>query len=191
MSLESMVQYFKMRDLTGSEIEKTIGRPPILYSDLKKYKSLKQLLQGFGYAIILLQTSSKTTGHFIAITQNNNTGKYRFSDSYGMDPTTILSYLPYDKNLPQYIVDLFRGVDSEHNTIDYQSKNNGVSTCGRWATLFCKFRDLSLPQFHAIFKTNKSAYLQQSDNDACLLTLMMLDDITSYLSTITGSSRLP
>ena len=135
--------------------------------------------------------SSKTDGHYIAITQNDKTGKYRYCDSYSLTPTSELKFTPFDKPLPKYIINLFQNVDWEHNNVDYQSKEHGVSTCGRWAMLFCKFRNLSLAQFHAIFKTNSAPYLQQSDNDACLLTLVLLNNITSYLEDVTGASKLP
>lgn len=184
MSLERIVQHFKMSDLSGFEIEKLIGKPPVLYSDLKKYKSLDALLGKHNYAVILYQTSSKTTGHFVAITRNDETGKVRFCDSYGIYPDGEIQYTEYDKVLPKYLTALLKDVDFEYNTIDYQSKKSGVSTCGRFSSLFCIFRNLSLQAIQEMYKTNKSAFLQDVDNIVVMLTLVGLKDIQQYLQKI-------
>ena len=44
MSLQSIVDFYKTTDLTGQDIYNLINRFPILYSDLSKYKNLKELL---------------------------------------------------------------------------------------------------------------------------------------------------
>lgn len=180
-----MVSYFIKTDLTGNEIERLIGRPPVLYSDLAKYSSLKQLLGSFGYVVVLYQTSSRLTGHYVAITQNSQTGKIRYCDSYGLkNPDVELQYTPYDKSLPQYLTKLLSPYTYESNTVDYQARNPSVSTCGRYASLFCMFRDLTLVQIDELFKGNQVGYLNNPDHVAVLLTLSGLNDITKYLDSV-------
>lgn len=189
MSLERIVEHFKKTDLSGDDIETLVGKPVVLYSDLGKYKSITQLLGKEKYVVILYQTSSYTSGHYIAITQNDS-GKIRYCDSYGIkNPLTELQFTPYDKVLPKYLDKLLGGIDYESNTTDYQSKTPTISTCGRWASLFCKFRNLTLVQIRELFTANKSAYLNDSDNASVLLTLLALKDITSYLDDIPRGYR--
>jgi hypothetical protein len=180
MSLQKIVKFFKMRDLSGDEIETLIGKSPILYSDLKKFSSINELLGKENYCIILYQTSSYTTGHFIAITRGDD-GKVRYCDSYGIQtPDEELQFTPFDEPLPRYLTNLLKGVDFESNTIDYQSKNKGISTCGRYASFFCRMRNLSLVQIDKLLKDNQSEFLNNPDNAVCLLTLLSLKDIEQY-----------
>ena len=185
MSLQRIVEHYKMRDMSGKEIQNLIGKPPVLYSDLKNYKSLNALLGKENYAIILYQTSSKTEGHFVAITRNDYTGKVRYADSYGIrTPDMEIQFTPYDKQLPRYLTQLLDGVDYESNTVDYQSKKTGVSTCGRWSSLFCAFRNIPLASITEMMKMNQDSFLKDTDNIAVLLTLMGLDNIEHYLDAI-------
>ena len=182
MSLEDVVKHFIKRDLNGEEIKRLTGKAPVMYSDLEQYSTLKQLLGAEGYAVVLYQTSSRTTGHYIAITLNSKTNKVRYCDSYGIKtPDAELQFTPFDQTLPKYLTRLLAPYQYESNPVDYQSKSAGVSTCGRYASLFCRFKDLSLRQINEIFQGNRDAYLQRSDNVAVLLTLLGLDDITEYL----------
>lgn len=181
MSIERCVSHFIATDLSGDEIFKLIGKEVVLYSDLKNYKTIQQLLGKEGYVVILYQTSSRTQGHFVAITKNS-AGKVRYCDSYAIKtPDAEVQYTPYDKKLPPYLTDLLKGVDYESNSVDYQSTSPTVSTCGRYASLFCLFRNLSLNQIHELYKGNGSAYLRNTDNLVVLLTLVGLRDIRNYL----------
>jgi hypothetical protein len=188
MSVEDCVAYFVKQDLSGQEITELIKKPVVIYSDLGKYRSLSQLLGKEKYVVILYQTSSYSTGHFVAITQGDN-GKVTYFDSYGIpNPDTELQFTPYDKPLPKYLTKLLEGVDYESNTVDYQSKKSGISTCGRYASIACLWRNLSLLQIRELLKNNKSAYLQDTDNLVCLLTMLALSDIRDYLKTLPRSS---
>ncbi len=181
MSLQDVVSHFRKRDLSGLEIQNLIHKAPILYSDLERYTSLKQLLGKEKYAIVLYQTSSKTTGHFVAITLSDVTGKVRYCDSYGIpNPDREIQYTPYDEKLPPYLTQLLAPYDYESNTVDYQAKNPVVSTCGRWSSVFCKWRNLSLAQIKEIFSTNSDPYMRDPDNAVCLLTMLSLHDIREY-----------
>jgi len=183
-SIQSLVKYFKRQDLTGNEITQATGKPPVIFSDLKKYSSLEQLLGKEGYVVILLQVNSANSGHWVAITKDDNTGKFRWCDPYGIPwMVEIRDYVPFDHtNFPNYIKELFsqNNQQTEYNTVDYQAKQPGISTCGRYATLFTKLRNISLKQIDLLFKTNSVSYLQDSDNLVTLLTLLMMGNIPEY-----------
>ena len=179
-SIQRVVDFYINRDLNGMEIENLIGKPPILYSDLAKYSTIDDLLGQEKCIVILYQTSSKTTGHFVAISKNDK-NEYRYFDSYGLNPDNELQYTPYDEKLPQYIVKLLTGVQYESNKFDYQSTNKGVSTCGRWASLACLFRNFTLAEFRALFTQNKDAWLNNPDHVSTILTLVALRDVRKYI----------
>jgi hypothetical protein len=190
MSLELIVKHFNTRDLDGDEIETLTGKLPVLYSELGKYKTLDELLGKENHAIVLYETSSKGFGHFVAITRDDDTGKVRYADSYGIpNPDTELQFTAYDKPLPKYLNKLLEPYDYESNTYPYQGKRKGVSTCGRWSSLFCRFRNLSLRQIQEMFTMNKSEFLSDTDNAATLLTLFPLRDITAYLGSLPRGGR--
>jgi hypothetical protein len=190
MSLELIVKHFNTRDLDGDEIENLTGKLPVLYSELGKYKTLDQLLGKENHAVVLYETSSKGFGHFVAITKNDDTGKVRYADSYGIpNPDMELQFTAYDQPLPKYLNHLLKGYDYESNTYDYQGKRKGVSTCGRWSSLFCRFRNLSLRQIQEMMTMNRSEFLRNTDNIATVLTLFPLRDITSYLGDISRGGR--
>jgi hypothetical protein len=175
--LSNIIRYYKKRDLTGTEIERLVGKGPILYSDLGKYKNLDELLGPENYCIVLYQTSSRTTGHFVAITRNDFTGQVSYNDSYGIkSPDEEIQYTPYDKPLPKYLTRLLQGTDYISNNVDYQATGK-VSTCGRWSSLFCLLRNLSQAQFRSVFKGNPGI---NSDDIATELTLLALNDISEY-----------
>ncbi len=184
MSLEQMALYYKDRDLDGQEIQTLIGKQPIMYSDLAQYQTLGQLLGKENYVIVMYQTSSKTTGHFVAITRNDTTGKVRYNDPYGIpNPDKELQFTPYDQKLPKYLTKLLQGVDYESNTVDYQGGKK-VSDCGRWSSLFCMLRNMTSQQVQRLFKTNGSGFLGNSDNCAVLLTLLSLNDLVKFETSI-------
>ena len=160
MSLESIVDFYKTTDLTGQDIYNLINRFPILYSDLSKYRNLKELLTDEPYVVILYQTSSKTNGHFVALFADDN--NIYFSDSYGIYPDGEKQYTKYDRPLPNYLTELIKndGRNLIWNKIDYQNKKNSkISTCGRWSCARIMLRHLSNEQFERIFTGNKSNYL--------------------------------
>jgi hypothetical protein len=179
MSLEKVVKYYKFRDLTGDEIKFATGKFPVLFSDVPSYKNLEDLLGPEKFVIILYQTSSKTNGHYVCISANDD-GKIRFNEPYGLNPIEIRKYTPFDDPYGEYIVKMLEPYDVEYNTTDYQGKG-GVSTCGRWATIFAKLRNVSMDRILQFFTTNQSNFLRNKDNCATILTLMSLNNIEEYL----------
>jgi hypothetical protein len=179
MSLEQLVKFFNQRDLTGEEIQNLTGKAPVMYSDLPKYKTLDALLGKERHVVLLYQTSNKTTGHFVAITANDD-GVIRWCESYGYSPEQVRTMTPYDDPFPTYIVNLLSDYQVEYNKFDFQQKGKGVSTCGRWASIFCRLRNVPLNKIIQMVSTNASSFLRDYDNIATVLTLLGLNDIQSF-----------
>ena len=178
MSLEDYTRYFVRRDLDGDEITKLIGRPPVLYSDLKKYSSIEQLLGKFGYVVILYQ-KTEFNGHYVSLFEDKD-GNLNFQDSYGFSPDVPINMklLPYDESLPRYLSILLEKSARKLivNNYDYQrGKAKGFADCGRHACLRIRLRNLSNDQYRVLLTHNKSAFLN-SDHCVTILTLLSLND---------------
>lgn len=117
----------------------------ISYSDLKKYKSISELLPKNNTFFILLYIDEKSqhteSGHWCLVMRYNS--KIVYFDSFGHSPDEPLlkwlnckertkfneGYLYLSKLLNNSNIPVF------WSTYDYQNKTNeDVSTCGRWAT---------------------------------------------------------
>jgi hypothetical protein len=181
--IEKLVNYFRKQDLTGEDIARLIGKPPVRYSNLGKYKNVDQLLGNEGYVVILYEVSANS-GHFVClVSQNNNTELY-FQDSYGYryDAPITRGLVPFDeKHYPLYLTRLIENDPRpcNYNKIDFQSKNNNTSDCGRWSSLKCLLKDISNDDFRHLFFNNQNSYLNP-DNLCVLLTLTGLNNINEY-----------
>jgi hypothetical protein len=185
--LEKLVQYYKKQDLTGDDIQKLIGKPPVRYSQLSNYKNVNQLLGKEGYVVILYEVSANS-GHFVALVEQNNGKELYFQDSYGYkyDAPITRGLVPYDeKNYPLYLTKLIENDPREcnYNIKDFQSKNNNTSDCGRWSCLKCLMKDIPNDKFRHLFFNNQDAYLT-SDHCCVLLTLVGLNNLNEYYSNI-------
>jgi len=184
-SLEELTKYYTRQDLTGQDIFDLTGKQPVIYSELKNYSSLKQLLGSENFCVILYQTSSKTTGHWVAVMCNEKTNDIVYFDSYGIHYDTEQQFgAEYDKPLPMYLTQLIEsdGRPVKITQTDVQ-KWGKISTCGRWSSIAVKFlRHITLSQFNQLFTTNQSALLNQADIAATLLTLLSLRDIPQFFN---------
>ena len=186
MSLQKLVETYIRIPLNGNEIEKLIGRAPILYENLSKYKKLEDLIDGFGYAVILMQVSTQTSGHYVAIGINAVGNSYYF-DPYGFSNVETQQLSTYDKKLPNYITPLLEDYKQRHpktiverNTVDFQRKSGNVADCGRHSALACLLlRHLTFRELNELYFTNNDGWLT-GDNISTLLTLLSLDDIRKY-----------
>lgn len=188
MSIENIVKAYKYSDLKGDEIYNSIGKYPVLYSDLKNYNSLEELCpRSSPYQILLLQVSNQLSGHYVAIWINYDENYVYYFDSYGYDsPDTPikLGLAMFDKmHYPLYFTNLLNKCKKKYlyNPIDYQSKQDiKVSTCGRWSTTAIKCRGLFPNNFDRIFRGNQSKFLSNQDNLITLLTLTSFNDLNDY-----------
>ena len=179
--IERLVEYFRKQDLTGDDITKMIHKSPVAYSQLGKYKSLKDLLGKEGYVVILYEVS-QNSGHWVCLVDQGDT--VFFQDSYGYPPDAPITrgLVPYDqKNYPLYLTKLIQS-DSrkfDYNKIDYQSKNPNTGDCGRHACLKCLLKDIPNDKYRELLFQNQNPYLTP-DNLVVLLTLMGLNNINQF-----------
>lgn len=179
-SLEQITLKSVNNDLSNNGIYRLTGKQPISYSDLAKYSNLNDLLGKDNFCVLLYQTSSKTTGHWVALMVNIK-NEIVFFDSYGLKYDFEQQYgATYDKSLPKYLTNLIEsdGRVVKYNTFDYQRWGKSVSTCGRWSSIAVNLlRKLSLQAFNRLFTTNKSTLLNNGDFTITLLTLIGNDDL--------------
>ena len=121
----------------------------VVYHDLDKYSSLKELMGQYG-AVILLYETKRNFGHWVALIDYPN--HIEFFDSYGLGPDEELNYAKYDDTpyLSQLISRSPKKVS--YNKKRLQSVKEEVNTCGRWTALRVRMRDLNNNQFSQLFK---------------------------------------
>jgi len=185
MSLQQLVDTYIKRPLSGSEINKLIGKNPVVYENLKDYKSLEALCGNHQYAIVLYQVSSKTDGHFVAMGVNFK-GEPFFFDPYGFKPVQVKQRSTYDEALPDYITPMLEayaqksGKPVVYNTTDFQSKSGGVADCGRHSSLACLFsKQMTFDNMRELYFSNKATWLN-GDHISTVLTLLALNDFGKF-----------
>lgn len=131
----------------------------ILYSDVKKYKNIYDLLAPYGRVVILYYWK-KYSGHWICVFVNKNRNVEIF-DSFGtfIDDTLKNINADFRKETNQdykYLTKLLydAGYHVEYN--DMQLQDHSASTCGRWCVYRMKRNDLTIEQFQELFKKVKN-----------------------------------
>ena len=183
-SLEHIAQLAIKQDLSGQDIFELTGKQPIIYSHLKNFNTINDLLGKEGFCVILYQTSSRSTGHWCSIMVNKKLNEIIYFDSYGLHfDTEQQKGAKYDMPLPKYLTNLIvsDGRNYKWNQFDYQMWSPDVSTCGRWASIAVKFlKYITLSQFNQLFTTNGSSLLNRPDIAVSLLTFLTLRDVPKY-----------
>ena len=109
----------------------------ITYPDLRKYRTIEDLLPKNKSYCFLLYLQTPNSGHWTLLSRNNNV--IEFFCSYGSSPSTPLKWTPKNvrkklgMNIP-YLDKLLSktNIPVIYNPIDYQNKVDlEVSTCGR------------------------------------------------------------
>ena len=188
-SLERIARIYLKRDLTGIEIQTLTGKQPILYSSLKNFKTLEQLVGKEKAVIVLYQTSGRTVGHFVCVSINDK-GIGQFFDPYGIHWGLEKMYgATFDEKLNhRYLNDLYEDYAQRTNTtvlwnnVDYQSTNKGISTCGRWSSVAFQWRNLTAQEMNKVF-TGNSGFLADRDQAVVILTMLSLKDIRKVYDT--------
>lgn len=182
MSCTAIIDYQITQDLSNKDIFELTGKQPIIYEELRKYKSIDQLLGKEQFIIILYEVASAFSGHWVALYRQSADNQLVFFDSYGMQPDQEDLYAQTNALIPKYLTHLLEKSAEKYtwNTVDYQSKNSGVSTCGRWASCAVRcFRHMNIDQVQSFLKTNESAWLTP-DRIVTLLTVFTLNQIQAY-----------
>jgi hypothetical protein len=144
----------------------------IQYSDLHKIKSIDELL-GPHRKCVLLYLTSANYGHYCCVWEYNNT--IFFFDSYGSKPDTQLNFVPKDmkeelNSNHNYLIRLLyeSGKNVEYNQYQLQSREPNITTCGRWCCSRLRFPEISIEDYHDIFKQS-SRYMSNDE----LITLLV------------------
>lgn len=126
----------------------------VIYKDLKKFKSIDQLLEPYNCCIILYESKPKF-GHWCSIIKYGNNIEY--FNPYGGDIDNSLDNIDnnFKKNSNQdypYLSKLF--VDSNYNLhfneFKFQKRNNNVNTCGRHCVVRCYFKNYDIYEYKDI-----------------------------------------
>jgi len=146
----------------------------VQYSDLHKIPTIDELLGQYKKCVLLYQTS-RNYGHYVALWEYNDT--IFFFDSYGGIVDSQLKYVPPDlkdelNSNHNYIIRLMyeSGKKVEFNQYQLQSREPDVSTCGRWTVNRLRFPEISINEYHDIFKQS-SKYIS---NDELIVLLVPL-----------------
>ena len=146
----------------------------VQYSDLHNIKSIDELLGPHKKCVLLYQTSANY-GHYCCVWEYNDT--IFFFDSYGSKPDSQLNFVPKDlkqelNSNHNYLIRLMydSGKNVEYNQYQFQSREPNVATCGRWCVERLRFPDISINDYHDIFKQS-SKYIP-NDELICLLVKM-------------------
>jgi len=131
----------------------------LLYSDIKKYKSIDELLYPFNRVCILYYWK-KYHGHWVCVFRNKN-GNVEIFDSFGtwIDDTLKQINNDFRKNTNQdfkYLTYLLYkgGRHVEYN--DEKLQDDRASTCGRWCVYRMLRNDLTIEHFCDLFKNIKN-----------------------------------
>ena len=151
------------------------------FSEMAQMTTYRDLFKNSNRIVVYFETSSSHSGHYVAMILHNNR-VIEFCDSYGLHPAKVYQYAPYDMQVSggdDFLMNLIQsaisdGYKFEWNNVRYQSDNTRVSTCGRWASLRCRFSDLSLLQFHNFMASSKRQF-PNSDDLVTTMTLLFSD----------------
>ena len=164
------------KSLSGREVLNLLDHKCNLvqYSDLHKISTIDELLGQHKKCVLLYQTSHNY-GHWCCVWQYNDT--IFFFDSYGSKPDTQLNFIPHDMKTElnsnhNYLIRLMykSGKKVEFNQYQFQSREPDVAVCGRWCVNRLRFPEISIDDYHDIFKQS-SKYI---NNDELICYLVRL-----------------
>jgi hypothetical protein len=132
------------KSLSDSDIKPYV-KNIIVYSDLK-HISARELLGMVPVAILYQITPNY--GHWTLLLKSPE--GIEFFDPYGYKPDKEFGFL--DNQQPHYLamrlLELSKIINIHYNQYKYQSKREGVNTCGRWVIVRAVLNNLTTEQFH-------------------------------------------
>lgn len=170
--MDKIIKDIYSNDLTGQDVEiATNGKCPVhLYKDLINFTHIREVIGEHNACIVLFPVKSSTNGHWIAIIYHPNTNTIEHFDSYGFSPNTELQYSsdPLTKqNLLMNFYDKAKneGYNVVFNPYRFQKLKDGINTCGKHASIRCRFRYLNLDEY-------KKLMLNQSNDPDYLVSIL-------------------
>ena len=159
------------KSLSGADIKSKVNCNLLQYSDLHKYNSIDDILGSHKKCVLLYHTSANY-GHWVCIYEYK--GTTFFFDSYGSIPDSQLKFLNKDlkeelnsehRHLTELLYRSNRPV--EYNQHQFQKREPNIATCGRHCIVRLKYPEISIEEYHQIFKQS-SRYIDL-DELVCLL----------------------
>ena len=134
----------------------------ILYTELKDYNNINEVLGLHKKAVILYQ-NDENSGHWTCLYKNQTPNTIYFFDSYGLMIDKEFKFIT--KNIKKQL-----GIDYNYlSKLLYDSKNKiefnehqlqtyktGYNTCGRWVSYRLKHNNLDIDQFNELFTNFKN-----------------------------------
>jgi hypothetical protein len=143
----------------------------MVYSDLKKYDNINELLSPFN-RVCILYNWEPAVGHWTCLFKGKD-NKIYFFDSFGSKPDgkTNMGQVPpelrYKRGMDyKYLTDLLLNSPYEIDFNDKCLQDSKSSTCGRYCVVRMSFSDLSTDDFNSMFSDD----LKNNDKIICYLT---------------------
>ena len=137
----------------------------VKFSDIKKMKSLKELLGPYKKCVILFEFK-KDYGHWCSLIEckpKNNKKFILFTDPYGLIPENELNYVP--KSF-EHLSDQERGsllnflynqpIPVHYSQFRLQQLKYSVNTCGRYAILRCSYPTIDENDFDKLLRATEN-----------------------------------
>lgn len=147
--------------LSGRDILEYLPKVNIVrYLDLYQYENIKDAMGEQGL-IILYPVASNNSGHWCCMFNNPIDDKLYFFDSYGYIPDNQLQFkcksIEWDPDWFRYLTELMynSGREIEYNEYQFQSMNEGITTCGYWCIARLMFYYLNTEEFKHLFRSGK------------------------------------
>lgn len=134
------------------------------FSDLDGIRDYKQLFAKNRRVILFWEVENENVGHYNTLlykTENRSFGvrEYvEFFDSYGKSIDEVFNLAGYDYSLFKGVNPLRRilqGIQVNQNEVKFQSANQQIATCGRYASLRCRFYLMDNTRFSQFLKGAK------------------------------------
>lgn len=146
------------KSLSDSDIAPYV-RYIVVYSQLKNI-SARQLLRMIPVAILYQITPNY--GHWTLLLKTPE--GVTFFDSYGFQPDKEFKFVYQQPHyLALRLLELSKIVPIHYNQYQFQSKKQGISTCGRWICLRSLLDGLTTDQFHKVIVRAAKKYKVKLD----------------------------
>lgn len=157
------------KSLSEEDIRKYLnGKTKIIsYTDIYKYKTIDELISPHNHVIILYLTKPHY-GHWTLVFRYPNKNEIHFFDSYGYKPDTEFKFVTNflfrieSKQIYHYLVklllDAYGKYKISYNHFQLQAnstKENRISTCGRWCLARILNNNMDEYQFYELFGGNR------------------------------------
>lgn len=161
-SIERKIQQTENSPLSDTEIKLiTEGKCNIItYEQLHNVNNIDEILQPWGAVIILYQLESDF-GHWCAL-KTTSKNRLDFFGSYGLKLDEQLKFSKYNLRLHKgevvpHLTHLINQSKYKVSSNEFQLQmfKEHTNTCGRYASLFIRFRNLSNKEFVDLFTKNK------------------------------------